>query len=76
MMSYNYRNGYALLSYMEYPIILIQEIILIYFVISYKQLLGMKSVIGAMIYFGLLACFLFGTFPREFLTYLVVNYTF
>lgn len=74
MMSYNYRNGYALLSYLEYPIILVQEIILIYFVVHYKGVLNAKSFAGAFLYFAILAGFLMGTFPRELLAFLVVNY--
>ncbi|RZC35419.1 PQ-loop repeat-containing protein 3 [Asbolus verrucosus] len=46
MFSYNFRNGYALLSYMEYPIILIQEFFLIFFVIYYKNCLNMYSFMG------------------------------
>lgn len=72
MFSYNFRNGYALLTYMEYPIILFQELILIYCVIHYKGLLGLYSFIGAVIYFSLAAGFLLGILPREFLTFLVV----
>lgn len=72
MFSYNFRNGYALLSYMEYPIILIQELVLVYCVIYYKNLLGAKSVVGAGIYFTIAGGFLLGALPREFLTFLVV----
>lgn len=72
MFSYNYRNGYALLTYMEYPIILIQELILIYFVVYYKGHLGVKSFLGAGVYFVNIAAFLYGIYPREFLAFLVV----
>lgn len=72
MFSYNYRNGYALLTYLEYPIILIQELILIYFVVYYKELLGFSSFIGTGIYFFNLTAFLYGIYPREFLAFLVV----
>lgn len=73
MMLYNYRNGYAILSYMEYPIILVQELVLIYFVMYYKEMIGTKSVVGAGIYFSLTGGFLFSILPREILTFLVVN---
>lgn len=71
MFSYNFRNGYALLSYMEYPIILIQEIILIYCVLHFKQLLNIQAIAGALIYFSLGFGFLSGILPRELLTFLV-----
>lgn len=72
MFSYNVRNGYALLTYLEYPIILVQELILILCVLHYKQLLGAGSLIGSGIYFSIAGGFLFGILPREFLTFLVV----
>lgn len=50
MMSYNYTNNYAFLSYMEYPILLVQEYFLVYFVFKYKNLLGNKTLIFALGY--------------------------
>ncbi|XP_044749650.1 solute carrier family 66 member 3 [Coccinella septempunctata] len=70
MMSYNFRNGYAILSYMEYPIILIQELILIICVMHYKKCYNIYGLIGSMCYFtctiGLLSIV-----PKGVLTYLV-----
>lgn len=73
MCSYNYRNHYALLSYLEYPIILIQEIILITLVLHYKNCLNSQSLILAFIYFLTAASFFLGYIPREFITFLVVS---
>lgn len=73
MMSYNYRNGYALLSYLEYPIILIQEIILIICVLHYKELLDSKSLVGAGVYFSIAFSFLSGIVPLGILAFLVVR---
>lgn len=71
MFSYNYRNGYALLSYMEYPIILAQELVLVYLVIYYKGLIGWHSFIMAGLYFFMAGGFLLGFLPREALMFLV-----
>lgn len=71
MMSYNYRNGYALLSYMEYPIILVQELVLILVVIYYKDVLNLYSLVGSSVYFSIAFAFLSGICPREFLTFIV-----
>ncbi|CAH1963948.1 unnamed protein product [Acanthoscelides obtectus] len=71
MMSYNYRNGYAILSYLEYPIILIQEIILICIVLYYKDLLNMTSLIISMLYVTTLVSFLSGITPLGLLAFLV-----
>lgn len=73
MFSYNYRNGYALLSYMEYPIILAQELVLVYLVIYYKGLIGWLSFIMAGLYFFMAGGFLLGFLPREALMFLVVG---
>lgn len=72
-MSYNFRNGYALLSYMEYPIILIQEIVLIFFVIYYKNMLNIYSLIGAGVYFSTAFGLLVGIIPMGLHAFLVVD---
>ncbi|KAJ8933881.1 hypothetical protein NQ314_013734 [Rhamnusium bicolor] len=71
MMSYNYRNGYAILTYLEYPIILVQELILILCVLHYKNMLNSAGVIGAVIYFSIAASFLSGIAPLGLLAFLV-----
>ncbi|CAG9836791.1 unnamed protein product [Diabrotica balteata] len=71
MMSYNYRSGYAILSYLEYPIILIQEIILIVCVLYYKDMLNITSLAGASVYFLTAASFLLGMVPLGLLAFLV-----
>ncbi|XP_028134558.1 solute carrier family 66 member 3 [Diabrotica virgifera virgifera] len=71
MMSYNYRNGYAILSYLEYPIILVQEIILIVCVLYYKDMLNVSSLAGACVYFLTAASFLLGVVPLGLLAFLV-----
>lgn len=73
MMSYNYRNGYAILSYLEYPIILVQEIILIICVLHYKQLLNIGSIIGASVYFSVAFAFISGIVPLGMLAFMVVS---
>lgn len=73
MMSYNYRNGYAILSYLEYPIILAQEVILIICVLYYKELLNIGSLIGAGVYFMMAFSFISGIIPLGALAFLVVS---
>ncbi|GLH14551.1 hypothetical protein R5R35_008735 [Gryllus longicercus] len=70
MTCYNYCNGYALLSYMEYPIILVQEIILIYLVLLYMNLLNAFSVGAFGIYLTITASFLLEIFPKSILSFL------
>nr|XP_022906985.1 PQ-loop repeat-containing protein 3-like [Onthophagus taurus] len=71
MLSYNFRNGYALLTYMEYPIILIQNLSLILLVMYFKGYLNIYAVIGAGIYFTFAAAFILGIVPMSVLSYLV-----
>ncbi|XP_067009317.1 solute carrier family 66 member 3 [Anabrus simplex] len=70
MACYNYCNGYALLSYMEYPIILVQEIILIYLVLAYSELLNMFSFGCFGIYVGIVGSFVMGLLPKSILAIL------
>ncbi|XP_018046994.1 PREDICTED: PQ-loop repeat-containing protein 3 [Atta colombica] len=70
MTSYNYTNGYSLLSYLEYPIILVQEYILIFFVLKYLSRINMWSFLCTMIYFALSSCLLLGIVPKVILTLL------
>ncbi|XP_011866467.1 PREDICTED: PQ-loop repeat-containing protein 3 [Vollenhovia emeryi] len=70
MTSYNYANGYSLLSYLEYPIILVQEYILIFFVLKYLKRINMWSLLGATVYFTLSSCLLLGFVPKIVLTLL------
>ncbi|XP_075230413.1 solute carrier family 66 member 3 [Lycorma delicatula] len=68
---YNYVNQYALLSYMEYPIIIAQEFILIYLVLKYMDLLNSKS-IGIFAAYSAITCgFIFNIIPSSLLTYMI-----
>lgn len=42
-MLYNYVNHYAILNYLEYPILLLQEYALVYYVLLYKGLLDGRN---------------------------------
>lgn len=70
MTGYNYTNGYSVLSYLEYPIILVQEYVLIFFVLKYKNKLNMWSLACAVIYFQLTGCLLLKIIPKIVLTFL------
>ncbi|XP_012222105.1 solute carrier family 66 member 3 [Linepithema humile] len=70
MTSYNYTNRYSLLSYLEYPIILVQEYILIYLVLKYLNKINMWSFVCAITYFTLSSCLLLEIVPKIVLTFL------
>ncbi|XP_044733031.1 solute carrier family 66 member 3 [Chrysoperla carnea] len=68
---YNYRNGYALLSYLEYHFLLVQDWIIIYLTLQYSNLINFKAFAGASLYFGIFAMFLLGFVPPGILTALI-----
>lgn len=72
-MSYNYCNRYSILSYMEYPILLFQEYILIYLVLKYKGQLDSNAYKFAGAYFFALSMFLTNIIPTFILAMLVVS---
>uniref|UniRef100_A0A6B2EED3 Solute carrier family 66 member 3 n=1 Tax=Phlebotomus kandelakii TaxID=1109342 RepID=A0A6B2EED3_9DIPT len=69
--SYNFCKGYALMSYLEYPILLLQEYVLIFLVLKYQGLLHQKSLIFAGIYTFFTVLFLSKLLPLWFLTALL-----
>ncbi|XP_073839527.1 solute carrier family 66 member 3 [Musca autumnalis] len=71
MMSYNYTNRYEFLSYMEYPILLLQEYVLIYFAFKYQNLLGLRTKIVAVLYVIIAVLIYLRLFPLVILQFLV-----
>ncbi|XP_025418378.1 uncharacterized protein LOC112689082 [Sipha flava] len=68
---YNYINNYSLMSYMEYPIILFQQYILIGTVLFYNKYLNVKVLILSAMYIGLYSAFIFELLPSTILTILI-----
>lgn len=70
MTSYNYTNGYSVLSYLEYPVILVQEYVLIFLVLKYSNKINTFSILLAVLYFATSACFVLQIIPKVALTIL------
>lgn len=70
-MLYNYTNGYAFLSYMEYPILLAQEYVLVYYVLRYESLLGQRAFMWSGIYVAVFLGFATTIIPSSVLMMLV-----
>ncbi|KOC61556.1 PQ-loop repeat-containing protein 3 [Habropoda laboriosa] len=70
MTSYNYTNGYSLLSYLEYPIILLQEYVLIFLVLKYLNKINTFSILLSVFYFLLSISFAMQLIPKAALTIL------
>ncbi|XP_017469738.1 PREDICTED: PQ-loop repeat-containing protein 3 [Rhagoletis zephyria] len=71
MISYNYSSSYEFLSYMEYPILLLQEYVLIYYTFFYQDLLGARTQLVAVLYAIVATLIYFKLFPLIILTFLV-----
>lgn len=73
MMMYNYCHGYAFLSYLEYPVLLVQEYILIFLVVKYKNLLGNNAYAIAGGYAVAVLAFGYNILPKFLLALIVVS---
>lgn len=73
MMMYNYCYGYSLLSYMEYPVLLVQEYILIFMVLKYKRQLNQRTYASAGGYIAVVLMFGYQILPKFMLALLVVS---
>lgn len=70
---YNYCYGYAVLSYLEYPILLLQQVVLLYFILKFQNLITVEVIMCGMLLLITVALFMNGVLPREVLTYLLVS---
>lgn len=73
MTCYSYANGYSVLSYLEYPIILVQEYVLIYLVLKYLNELNSQYLYISVTYFTIFISFLLKILPKSILTILAVS---
>ncbi|EDW85363.2 uncharacterized protein Dwil_GK10552 [Drosophila willistoni] len=71
MLSYNYTRDYEFLSYMEYPVLLLQEYALIYWAFKYQDLLGNRTQFFSIIYVIIATLIYLKLFPIIILTFLV-----
>jgi hypothetical protein len=72
-MLYNFTNGYAIMTYMEYPILLVQEYVLVYYVLRYKDLINQRSFVWTGVYWSLFFGLVLGIIPGSVLLYLIVS---
>lgn len=73
MTSYNFTNGYSVLSYLEYPVILLQEYILIFLVLKYLNKINTSSILVSILYFSISISFAMQLIPKVVLTILAVS---
>ncbi|XP_043801447.1 solute carrier family 66 member 3 [Apis laboriosa] len=70
MTSYNFTNGYSVLSYLEYPIILFQEYILIFLVLKYLNKINIFSILVSILYIATSISLAMQLIPKFVLTIL------
>ncbi|CAH0716254.1 unnamed protein product, partial [Brenthis ino] len=69
---YNYTNQYSVMTYLEYPIILLQIYVLLYYVLKFRGFIYAPIVLVTTVaYFTTTLGFAFGLFPKDILLYLV-----
>lgn len=73
MTSYNITNGYSLLSYLDYPIILVQQYILIFLVLKYLEKINFITILISALYFATFTFFVLEILPKSLLTSFVVR---
>lgn len=73
MALYNYTYQYSLLSYLEYPILLVQEYILVALVFKYKKMFNQNSVASVGAYWAIVLLFAYQICPRFILSMAVVS---
>lgn len=73
LLTYNYCYGYPILMYLEYPLILIQQSILFYFVLKYKNLLVTETVLLSILVYLTMALFMIEVLPKTILEYVIVS---
>lgn len=74
MTLYNFTNHYSLMTYLEYPIILFQIFVMLYYALLYKRMVNIYLVpLAAMVYVAIVLSFVTELLPSEILSYLVVS---
>lgn len=73
MWMYNVCFGYSLLSYMEYPLLLVQQTILFYFVLKFNQLISVEVALFSLLLVITMLLFMTEMLPRVILAFLIVS---
>ncbi|XP_050559969.1 solute carrier family 66 member 3 [Spodoptera frugiperda] len=72
MTLYNFTNNYGIMTYLEYPIILLQVYVMFYYVLKFKKMLASSAVpLTTLAYFSAVVGFVTGALPKGILGYLV-----
>lgn len=73
LLTYNYCSVYYFLTYLEYPLILAQQSILFYYVLKFKNLLTVETVLLSMLVYLTIFLFMTEILPKIVLNYLIVS---
>lgn len=70
---YNFTNGYRLMNYFEYVILIIQDYILIVIVLFYRQQITTKTIAVFISYALVVALYAGEILPKSMLTFCIVS---
>lgn len=73
LLTYNFCYGSPILMYLEYPLVLVQQSILFYYVLKFKHLLDTDIVLLSMLIYLTMILFMADILPKTILEYLIVN---
>jgi mannose-P-dolichol utilization defect 1 len=70
---YNFTNGYRVINYFEYVVLLVQDYILMFFVLCYRNQINTKTISLTILYFFVNLMFGLNILPKTILTFLIVS---
>lgn len=72
-MLYNFTNGYRLMNYLEYVVLIVQDYMLVAIVLYYRKSITQKAIGITVIYFIVVTLFGASILPKSLLTLLIVS---
>ena len=71
---YNFTNGYRLMNYFEYVVLIVQDYILVVIVLFYRRQITTKTLVIFFSYALVIALFASGVLPKSILMFLIVSW--
>ncbi|XP_063441936.1 solute carrier family 66 member 3-like [Mytilus trossulus] len=63
MLTYHFASGYPLMTYLEYTVCVLQDLVLIMLILHYNDQFSLMSIIWFVVYFAVYNCIAFRIFP-------------
>lgn len=73
-MLYNFTNGYRLMNYLEYVVLIVQDYMLVAIVLYYRKSITRKAIGITTVYFIIMTLFGASILPKSLLTFCIVSW--